>query len=123
MYKHVKQLSLVAAAVAATLAAGTASAIDPSTNFAVRLPISGAAAFQGASESELSRVGSSICNNPTAPTATYDKFVASGSPNFRAYTCNLAPGVLSAGGGEAAAIYYRGEGGSVVALAPLLSSR
>jgi hypothetical protein len=117
---HMKHLSLIAAAVAASCVAGQALAIAPGGPFAVTLTISGASAFQGAIESELSRVGSAICNNPTAGTATYNRFLSSAN-DFRAYTCNLAPGVLSPGGGEAAAIYYRGEGGSVVGLAPLLS--
>jgi hypothetical protein len=115
-----KQLSILGAAVAATLAAGSAFAIAPTGPFAVSLTISGASAFEGAIESELSRVGSTICSNPTAGTATYNRFLSS-SADFRAYTCNLAPNVLSVAGGEAAVIYYRGEGGSVYGLKPLLA--
>lgn len=116
-----KQLSIIAAAVAATLAASSAFALPPTGPFAVNLTISGASAFEGAIESELSRVGSSICSNPTAATATYNRFLSS-SGDFRAYTCNLAPNVLSPTGGEAAVIYYRGEGGSVYGLKPLLGT-
>ena len=109
-----KKLSIAGAAVAAVLSAGSAFAIAPESTFAVSLTISGASAFQGAIESELSRNGSSICQN-----GTYDKFI-SAAGDFRAYTCKLVANVVGAGG-ENAVIYYRGEGGSVVALAPLLT--
>jgi ABC-type phosphate transport system substrate-binding protein len=117
-----KQLCAIAAAVAATLGASSAFAITPLGPFTVTLTVSGSSAFQAAFESELSRVGSSICANGTVavPALSYNKFQSS-TNDFRAYTCNLAGGVLSAGGGEPAAIYYRGEGGSVTGLRPLLA--
>jgi ABC-type phosphate transport system substrate-binding protein len=108
-----KKLSIAGAAVAAVLSAGSAFAISPAGPFAVSLTISGASAFQNAVESELSSGTSSICQ-----AGTYNKFQSTNN-DFRAYTCNLVAGVIGAGG-EAAAIYYRGEGGSVFGLSPLL---
>ncbi|HEY4366978.1 MAG TPA: substrate-binding domain-containing protein [Steroidobacteraceae bacterium] len=118
-----KQLCFLAAAVAATLGASSAFALAPTGPFTVQLTVSGSSAFEAALESELGRVGSTICKNGTvaAPALTYNKFQSS-TNDFRAYTCNLATGVVSAGGGETAVIYYRGEGGSVMGLRPLLAS-
>jgi ABC-type phosphate transport system substrate-binding protein len=111
-----KQFCILAAAVAASLAGGSALALPPAGPFTVQLTISGSSAFEGALENELSRVGSTICNN-----ATFNKF-QSNTNDFRAYTCNLAAGAVTPGGGETAVIYYRGEGGSVVGLKPLLTT-
>jgi len=114
-----KQLSMLAATVAATLGASSAFAISPLGPFNVTLTVSGSSAFQLAFESELSSTTSSICNNTAG--LTYNKF-QSNTNDFRAYTCTLKAGVVSVGGGEAAAIYYRGEGGSVTGLKPTLTT-
>ena len=115
-----KKFVPLAAAIAASLAGSAAFALAPAddsvaANYDVRLVLSGASAFQTALENELSKVGSSICNNPAVATATYNKYQANanGSPGLFAYSCNLQPNVVSAGGGEKALIYYRNEGGSI----------
>lgn len=111
-----KQLSLLAATVAATLGASSAFALPIAGPFNVSLTIAGSSAFFSAFETELASATSSICNNTAG--STYNKYAAG---DFRAYTCTLKAGVVGAGG-EAAVIYYRGEGGSVNALRPTLSS-
>ena len=111
-----KQLSLLAATIAATLGASSAFALPPAGPFGASLTISGSSAFFNAFETELSSATSSICNNTSG--STYNKFAAG---DFRAYTCTLKAGVVGAGG-EAAVIYYRGEGGSVTGLKPVLST-
>jgi len=111
-----KQFCILAAAIAASLAGGSALALSPAGPFAVQLTVSGSSAFEAALENELSRAGSTIC-----AANSYNKF-QSNTNDFRAYTCNLAANVVTPGGGETAVIYYRGEGGSVVGLKPLLTT-
>lgn len=110
-----KHLTLLGAAVAASLGTGTAFALPPNTPFAATLTISGSSAFEGAIETELSSSTSAICMNGTF------NFFKSSSGDFRAYTCSAKPNVLTptSPGNEAIAIYYRGEGGSVTGLAPV----
>lgn len=114
----------IAAAVAAALAGSAAFALGPiddtlaagSGGYQVKLNISGASAFETAFETELGNANSSICNN--SPTVTYNRYLSS-TADFRAYNCLLRPGVVSAGGGERALIYYRGELGSVMGVEPI----
>jgi hypothetical protein len=113
-----KHITLVGSAVAAILGVTSAHAIAPNSTFAATLTVSGSSAFEGALESELSGSASSVCTS-----GTYNKFVSS-TKDFRAYTCNAKAGIVTttSTGGEAIAIYYRGEGGSVLGLAPLARS-
>jgi hypothetical protein len=108
-----KQIAILAASIAATLGGGSALANDPSGPFGVSLNIAGSSAFQSAFENELKSGTSSIC-----VAGTYNKY-QSNTNDFKAYTCTLKPGAASTGGGENAAIYYRGEGGSVMGLKPV----
>jgi hypothetical protein len=116
MYLMKKHLNLIGAAVTASLGAGAAFALPPNTAFNATLTISGSSAFEAAIESELGSSTSSIC-----ATGTYNIFKSHVS-DFRAYTCTAKAAVVTptSAGGEAIAIYYRGEGGSVVGLAPVV---
>jgi len=118
---NMKRISILGAAVAAVLGTGPAFALDPAvtndSNAQVKLTISGSSAFESAFESELSGASSSICIS-----GSYNKFVASvttgTAPDLRAYTCNSIASLF--GVSKTVLITYRGEGGSVYGLPPVI---
>lgn len=107
--------SRVAIATAGIFCGNAALALAPNTPFYATLTISGSAILEQAIETQLGSTSSSVC-----AAGTYNAFRSSSS-DFRAYTCTAKPGVVdpTSSGGEAIAVYYRGEGGSITALAPV----
>jgi len=108
----------IAAAVAAILAAGAASAGQPTGTAAqtpcVGLYISGSSAAKSA---VLGAIEAQICGN------SYSLFSSSGDTNFFAVSCTPAAstGLSNANGSNIYTLWYRDEGGSVTGALPLVS--
>jgi hypothetical protein len=109
---------LIAAAVAATLAAGVANAAPPllsaAQNPAASLVIAGSSAAESAVQAA---VGADICGG-AANMLTMKS--AGGSGNFFAFSCTPSPAISGVPAGVVN-IYYRTEGGSVVGALPVVS--
>jgi hypothetical protein len=109
---------LIAAAVAATLAAGVANAAPPSLSAAqapvASLVIAGSSAAESAVQAA---VGADICGG-AANMLTMKS--AGGSGNFFAFSCTPSPAISGVPAGVVN-IYYRTEGGSVVGALPVVS--
>lgn len=114
----IKKISLVGAAVAATLAAAPGMASQAALtinedNADVKLVIAGSSAFQNAFENALK-------NHVCSSTAEYTKYlgsVTSGTApnNFAGYTCNTT---AITGSSQKLIVFYRSEGGSAFGFGP-----
>jgi hypothetical protein len=109
---------LIAAAVAATLAAGVANAAVPTLVQAAAPAASLVIAGSSAAESAVqAAVGADICGG-AANMLTMKS--AGGSGNFFAFSCTPSPAISGVPAGVVT-IYYRTEGGSVVGALPIVS--
>jgi hypothetical protein len=107
---------IVASAVAAALASGTAMAVTAPTAVdaqaaPIKIFISGSSAAKAAIKASLA--GADWCNGNGMTT------FASGTPDFNAYSCTAAAGPFN---GQSTTIYYRAEGGSVVGVLPVINN-
>jgi PBP superfamily domain len=109
---------LIAAAVAATLAAGVANATVPTLGQAAAPAASLVIAGSSAAESSVqAAVGADICGG-AANMLTMKS--AGGSGNFFSFSCTPSPAISGVPAGVVT-IYYRTEGGSVVGALPVVS--
>jgi hypothetical protein len=109
---------LIAAAVAASLAAGVANAAPPTLGAAAAPVASLVIAGSSAAESSVqAAVGADICGG-VANMLTMKS--AGGSGNFFAFSCTPSPAISGVPAGVVT-IYYRTEGGSVVGALPVVS--
>ena len=109
---------LIAAAVAATLAAGVANAAPPALSAAAAPVASLVIAGSSAAESSVqAAVGADICGGATNMLTMKS---AGGSGNFFAFSCTPSPAISGVPAGVVT-IYYRTEGGSVVGALPVVS--
>ncbi|HUO80677.1 MAG TPA: substrate-binding domain-containing protein [Steroidobacteraceae bacterium] len=109
----------IAVAVTAALAAGSASAYDPTTGTApfVASVVAGSSALRNGFANEMK-------NTFCAGAADYSTFISSSS-DFRAYSCTLTStaSVPTTLRNQTAIVYYRSEGGSFVGVGPLALSQ